>query len=239
MHPRGPVCDRRLLGTDRVAVRYRPVVIDRRRGLVDARHRRRERPRLRGHRRLREQRVERPLRNDHRARRELLRRVGRRLVPRPAAGHLPAGPNHAGQPGVGLPGASQRRAPGPRLRLVAQRHHRRGRGARARRGREQGRDLLRRGGRPGPGRLTGGLAWDAPDAASSLSPVGIVNGLVFAGENLGAFKARDVSNGLPLFTFNAGGPIASGPVIADGMVFVGVGVLPGSGETEGLYAFAP
>jgi len=28
-------------------------------------------------------------------------------------------------------------------------------------------------------------------------------------------------------------------VIADGMVFVGVGVLPGSGETEGLYAFAP
>ena len=87
--------------------------------------------------------------------------------------------------------------------------------------------------------FTGGLVWDAPDAASSLSPVGIVNGLVFAGENLGAFKARDVSNGLPLFTFNAGGPIASGPVIADGMVFVGVGVLPGSGETEGLYAFAP
>src|SRR5439155_67854 len=51
--------------------------------------------------------------------------------------------------------------------------------------------------------FTGGLVWDAPDAASSLSPVGIVNGLVFAGENLGAFKARDVSNGLPLFTFNA------------------------------------
>jgi len=87
--------------------------------------------------------------------------------------------------------------------------------------------------------FTGGLKWDAPDAASSLSPVGIVNGLVFAGENFGAFKARDVNTGLPLFAFNAGGPIASGPVIADGMVFVGVGVLPGTGETEGVYAFAP
>ncbi len=87
--------------------------------------------------------------------------------------------------------------------------------------------------------FTGGLVWDAPDAVSSLSPVGIVNGLVFAGENFGGFKARDVNTGLPLFTFNAGGPIASGPVIADGMVFVGVGVLPGSGEAEGLYAFAP
>src|SRR5881628_864211 len=31
LHPRGPVCDRRVLGTDSVAVRYRPVVIDRRR----------------------------------------------------------------------------------------------------------------------------------------------------------------------------------------------------------------
>src|SRR5439155_1423647 len=28
--------------------------------------------------------------------------------------------------------------------------------------------------------FTGSLKWDAPDAASSLSPVGIVNGLVFA-----------------------------------------------------------
>src|SRR5207245_2583783 len=77
--------------------------------------------------------------------------------------------------------------------------------------------------------FTGSLKWDAPDAASSLSPVGIVNGLVFAGENLGAFKARDLDSGLPLFVFDAGGPIATGPVIAAGMVFVGRGVLPGRG----------
>src|SRR5204862_7419267 len=70
--------------------------------------------------------------------------------------------------------------------------------------------------------FTGSLKWDAPDAASSLSPVGIVNGLVFAGENFGAFKARDLDSGLPLFVFDAGGPIASGPGIADRMVFVGV-----------------
>jgi len=59
-----------------------------------------------------------------------------------------------------------------------------------------------------------------------------VNGLVFAGDNVGAFKARDASTGLPLFTFNARGPIASGPVIADGKVFFGVGVLAASAIAE-------
>ena len=89
--------------------------------------------------------------------------------------------------------------------------------------------------------FSGTLEWDAPDGSSSVSPVGIANGLVFAGDNLGFFRARDVSTGASLFTFQAGGPIGSGPVIADGMVFVGVGVrlVPATPETEGVFAFSP
>ena len=89
--------------------------------------------------------------------------------------------------------------------------------------------------------FNGALEWDAPDASTSVSPVGIANGLVFAGDNLGFFRARDVSTGAALFTFQAGGPIGSGPVIADGMVFVGVGVrvAPATPETEGIFAFRP
>ena len=50
-----------------------------------------------------------------------------------------------------------------------------------------------------------------------------------------------MSTGASLFTFQAGGPIGSGPVIADGMVFVGVGVrvAPATPETEGVFAFRP
>ena len=50
-----------------------------------------------------------------------------------------------------------------------------------------------------------------------------------------------MSTGAALFTFQAGGPIGSGPVIADGMVFVGVGVrvAPATPETEGIFAFRP
>ncbi len=89
--------------------------------------------------------------------------------------------------------------------------------------------------------FNGALEWDAPDASTSVSPVGIASGLVFAGDNLGFFRARDVSTGAALFTFQAGGPIGSGPVIADGMVFVGVGVrvAPATPETEGIFAFRP
>ena len=57
----------------------------------------------------------------------------------------------------------------------------------------------------------------------------------------GFFRARDASTGSPLFTFQVGGPIGSGPVIADGMVFVGVGVrvAPATPEADGVFAFAP
>ena len=74
-----------------------------------------------------------------------------------------------------------------------------------------------------------------------MSPVGIANGLAFAGDNLGFFRVRDARTGASLFTFQTGGPIGSGPVIADGMVFVGVGVrvAPATPETEGIFAFRP
>jgi hypothetical protein len=76
---------------------------------------------------------------------------------------------------------------------------------------------------------------------SSLEASPVANGLVFADDNLGFFRARDVRTGTSLFTSQAGGPIGSGPVIADGMVFVGVGVrvAPATPETEGIFAFGP
>jgi polyvinyl alcohol dehydrogenase (cytochrome) len=92
---------------------------------------------------------------------------------------------------------------------------------------------------------TGALQWLGPDAVSSLSPVGIAGGLVFAGDNLGLLKARDAATGLPLSAFSTGGVISGGPVIADGKVFVSVGLLgslaglPAGIEKTGIYALAP
>ena len=66
---------------------------------------------------------------------------------------------------------------------------------------------------------------------------------MFTGDNLGMLKARsvDAAGGIvaspPLFTFQAKGSISSGPVIVNGMVFFGAGVLDGSAfETHGVYA---
>jgi plastocyanin len=92
---------------------------------------------------------------------------------------------------------------------------------------------------------TGALQWVGPDAVTSLSPVGIANGLVFAGDNTGLLKARDAATGLPLSAFSTGGVISGGPVIADGKVFVAVGLLssfvnvPVPVEKTGVYGIGP
>lgn len=88
--------------------------------------------------------------------------------------------------------------------------------------------------------MSGALTWDAADALSSFSPVGVANGIVFAGDNTGNLKARDAASGMMLSTFMTGGSISSGPVPAEGMLFVGVGgTLNDSVETRGVLALKP
>jgi polyvinyl alcohol dehydrogenase (cytochrome) len=87
--------------------------------------------------------------------------------------------------------------------------------------------------------FTGSLVWDAPDGASSFSPVGVANGLVFSGDHTGTFKVHDAADGLLLFSFPTGGSVSGGPVIAEGMAFVGVGLTTSQTETHGLFAFSP
>jgi hypothetical protein len=90
----------------------------------------------------------------------------------------------------------------------------------------------------------GHFFWDGLDSLSSDSAVGIANHLVFSGDNIGFLKAHDVNTGLLTFATFTGGPVTSGPVIADGMVFVGNGIFVAQLQslpllTHGVMAFAP
>jgi hypothetical protein len=90
----------------------------------------------------------------------------------------------------------------------------------------------------------GHFFWDGLDSLSSDSAVGIANHLVFSGDNIGFLEAHDVNTGLLTFATFTGGPVTSGPVIADGMVFVGNGIFVAQLQslpllTHGVMAFAP
>jgi len=66
-------------------------------------------------------------------------------------------------------------------------------------------------------RLWSGIA--GPSYAASA----VVNGVVFAGDLTGVFKAFDAATGLPLFAFPLLGPISSAPAIAGNLVVIGSG----------------
>ena len=86
--------------------------------------------------------------------------------------------------------------------------------------------------------MTGTLAWLAPDAVSSFSATGIGNGIVYAGDNAGLFKARDALTGSLLFAASVNGSVAGSPVPAEGKVFVPVGAeATPPGQQFGVYAF--
>jgi outer membrane protein assembly factor BamB len=85
---------------------------------------------------------------------------------------------------------------------------------------------------------TGLPAWSGVDAVSSFSAIGLANGIVYAGDNTGLFKAHDASSGLLLFEANVNGAVAGSPVPAEGKVFVPIGAstaLPN--QQFGVYAF--
>lgn len=60
-------------------------------------------------------------------------------------------------------------------------------------------------------------------AGPSYAASAVVNGVVFAGDLTGVFKAFDASNGLPLFAFPLLGPISSAPAVAGDLVVIGSG----------------
>jgi polyvinyl alcohol dehydrogenase (cytochrome) len=87
---------------------------------------------------------------------------------------------------------------------------------------------------------TGGWAW---------GPVSVANGVVYAGsmDPNGYMGALDAATGEILWSFPSGGSVASGPAIADGMVFWGSGYgehtnspsVHNAVTNNVLYAFAP
>lgn len=60
-------------------------------------------------------------------------------------------------------------------------------------------------------------------AGPTYAASAVVNGVVFAGDLTGVFKAFDAANGLPLFAFPLLGPISSAPAVAGNLVVIGSG----------------
>ena len=74
---------------------------------------------------------------------------------------------------------------------------------------------------------TGKLAWERPEVGAGFSGSGVLataGGLVFYGDNSGAFVAVDAGNGKPLWHFNTGQPWKASPMTytVDGRQYIGV-----------------
>jgi len=74
---------------------------------------------------------------------------------------------------------------------------------------------------------TGKILWQTaePTGSWAFGPVSVANGVVYAGamDPKGTMRALDAATGKILWSFASGGSVASGPAIADGMVFWGSG----------------
>ncbi len=74
---------------------------------------------------------------------------------------------------------------------------------------------------------TGKILWQTaePTGSWAFGPVSVANGVVYAGamDPKGYMRALDAATGKILWSFASGGSVASGPAIADGMVFWGSG----------------
>jgi alcohol dehydrogenase (cytochrome c) len=74
---------------------------------------------------------------------------------------------------------------------------------------------------------TGKIAWERPEVSEGSTGSGVLataGGLVFYGDNSGAFVAVDAKNGKPLWHFNTGQPWKAGPMtyMLDGQQYIGV-----------------
>jgi polyvinyl alcohol dehydrogenase (cytochrome) len=69
---------------------------------------------------------------------------------------------------------------------------------------------------------TGTSMWSGV-AGPSYAASAVVNGVVFAGDLTGVFKAFDAATGLPLFASPLLGPISSAPAVAGDLVVIGSG----------------
>ena len=74
---------------------------------------------------------------------------------------------------------------------------------------------------------TGKILWQTaePTGSWAFGPISVGNGVVYAGsmDPKGYMRALDAATGKILWSFASGGSVASGPAIADGMVFWGSG----------------
>ena len=97
---------------------------------------------------------------------------------------------------------------------------------------------------------TGKILWQTaePTGSWAFGPVSVANGVVYAGsmDPKGYMRALDAVSGKILWSFASGGSVASGPAIADGMIFWGSGYehlnSPTDRQSVGndlFYAFAP
>jgi polyvinyl alcohol dehydrogenase (cytochrome) len=97
---------------------------------------------------------------------------------------------------------------------------------------------------------TGKILWQTaePTGSWAFGPVSVANGVVYAGamDPKGYMRALDAATGKILWSFASGGSVASGPAIADGMVFWGSGyehlnspTVHQSVSNDMFYAFEP
>jgi polyvinyl alcohol dehydrogenase (cytochrome) len=98
---------------------------------------------------------------------------------------------------------------------------------------------------------TGRILWQTaePTGGWAWGPVSVANGVVYAGsmDPKGYMRALNAATGDILWSFPSGGSVASGPAIADGMVFWGSGygehtnspTVHNAVSNNMLYGFAP
>lgn len=84
----------------------------------------------------------------------------------------------------------------------------------------------------------GDLQWELPSPAWLWSAAAVTNRVMFQGNSLGMMMALDTDTGAILWTSAPlGSMISSGPAIANGAVFFGIGCCGAGGDSNGVYAF--
>ena len=82
----------------------------------------------------------------------------------------------------------------------------------------------------------GTVLWQTQLDAGGFGGVSVANGLMLFTTHEGTLHILDTSSGAPLFSTKVGDSSASGPVVSDGVVYVGNGWSWGGGTRGGVVA---